>query len=459
MKKITIAFYMLLQGLITVVATAQTNNADSLSKMSYIQNGQIKVGIDLNLGGAITYIADAKKQINLINNFDWGRQVQMSFYSGPVPYQPANKKAHASWTFIGWNPIQSGDVAGNRSKVLEYKNTGNSLYVKCIPMHWPLDSVPGECVFESWIQLKGNAVEVQSRIVNNRSDTTQYKARGQELPAVYTNTPWHRLVTYKGDKPFTHDTLSVIANHNFPGTPSIQWAHWQATENWAANVDENNCGLGIWNAEVQNFSGGYYGDSTFEGGSKDAGTGYISPVNIEVLDHNITYAYNYTLIVGSLKEIRDYVYKNNPSMQLPTWYFKNDRRHWTFENTTDAGWPIKDGLVVKLKKNAAMISPYTFWKAKEAPLLVVEAAYDGDIKKAKVYWRIFNEKFEEKNSMEFTIKSDGKMHQYLVPLYQSQNYKGALSGLKILLDAGHSAKDGDVADVEYIALRKETITK
>ena len=86
MKKITIAFYILLQGLITVDATAQTNHVDSPGKMSYIQNAYIKVGIDLNLGGAITYIADAKKQINLINNFDWGRQVQMSFYSGPVPY-------------------------------------------------------------------------------------------------------------------------------------------------------------------------------------------------------------------------------------------------------------------------------------------------------------------------------------------------------------------------------------
>ena len=453
MKKVTIAFYALLHGFITVDATAQANDADSISKMSYIQNAYIKVGIDLSLGGAITYIADTKKQINLINNFDWGRQVQMSFYSGPVPYEPGNKKAHASWTFIGWNPIQSGDVAGNRSKVLEYKNTGKTLYVKCIPMHWPLDSVPGECVFESWIQLKANAVEVKSRIVNNRSDTTQYKARGQELPAVYTNAPWHRLVSYKGDKPFTHDTLSVIANHNFPGAPSIQWAHWQATENWAANVDENDYGLGIWNAAVQNFSGGYYGDSSFKGSSKDAGTGYISPVNTEVLDHNITYTYNYTLIVGSLKEIRSYVYKNNP-LQLPAWHFNNDRRHWTYENTTDAGWPIEDGLFVKLNKQATMIGPYTFWEAADAPVLVFEAAYHADVKKAKVYWRSFNGKFEEKNSIEFMVSGDGKMHTWHISLHQSPNYKGVLTGLKIVPDSDHTAKDGDMLHVKYIALQK-----
>jgi len=81
---------------------------DRVEKMSYIENGFIKLGIDLNLGGAITYLSDKVKDENIINNWDWGRQVQMSFYSGPVPFEPDGKKAHKAWTFIGWNPIQSG---------------------------------------------------------------------------------------------------------------------------------------------------------------------------------------------------------------------------------------------------------------------------------------------------------------------------------------------------------------
>src|SRR5690606_31625311 len=149
------------------------STADSLKSMSYIQNKFIKLGIDLNLGGAITYISDPKKNENIINNSDWGRQVQMSFYSGPNPFEPDGKKPASFWTYIGWNPIQSGDVAGNRSKVLIHKNTGKTLYVKCIPMHWPLDNYPGECYFESWITLKDNTVQVRSRIVNHRPDKTQ----------------------------------------------------------------------------------------------------------------------------------------------------------------------------------------------------------------------------------------------------------------------------------------------
>lgn len=432
--------------------SAQRSIADSLKSMSYIQNDFIKVGIDLNLGGAITYIADVKKQENLINNADWGRQVQMSFYSGPVPFEPDGKKADPFWIYIGWNPIQSGDVAGNRSKVLEQKNTGNTLYVKCIPMHWPLDNVPGECYFESWIKLKGNTVEVHSRIVNHRPDKTQYTARGQELPAVYTNAPYHRLVSYRGEKPFTNDTLSVIANHNFPGEKTIEWAHWQATENWAANVNEQDYGLGIWNAVVQNFSGGFYGDTTFKGGSKDSPTGYISPVNREVLDHNITYNYNYTLILGSLKQIRAYVSKKQKSKHLPRYVFKKDRQHWVYENTTDTGWPIRNNLVVNLNKGASMISPYTFWKAADASSLTFKAVYRGNVKNARVYWRSFNGGFNDQQSAAFTVIPDGKPHTYQIALNKSNNYKGTLTGLKIVLDASHEAKPGDKVKIQAVAL-------
>ena len=53
--------------------------------MKYLDNGKIKIGVDLDLGGAITFLAPAGKK-NMINNYDYGRQIQMSFYSGPVPY-------------------------------------------------------------------------------------------------------------------------------------------------------------------------------------------------------------------------------------------------------------------------------------------------------------------------------------------------------------------------------------
>ena len=87
-------------------------------RMSFLQNDRIKLGVDLDLGGAITFLASVKDGANVINNFDLGRQVQLSFYSGPVPFEAKGQKPAEHWRHIGWNPIQTGDDFKNASKVL-----------------------------------------------------------------------------------------------------------------------------------------------------------------------------------------------------------------------------------------------------------------------------------------------------------------------------------------------------
>ena len=108
----------------------------------------------------------------------------------------------------------------------------------------------------------------------------------------------------------------------------------------------------------------------------------------EVLDHNIDYSYDYTLIVGSLKEIREYVYRCEKDRSLPRWKFTKDRQHWTYRNITDAGWPIKDGLKLNLKKGtrtrAMLMSPKTFWRAEKASTLTLQAAFKTEATSAKL---------------------------------------------------------------------------
>jgi len=197
--------------------------------ISYLDNDVIRLAVDLRLGGSITYLAESG---NKVNSHDWGRQIQMSFYSGLQPFAPNGKQPSRTWAGLGWNPIQSGDCAGNRSVVTEHRNNGALLYVKCIPMQWPLDNEPGECTFESWIRLRDNTVAVRCRINNHRADRTQYFGRGQELPAIYTNGPWHRLMSYVGDRPFTNGELSQFKKtwtrlKDVQGSP---WENWLATE-------------------------------------------------------------------------------------------------------------------------------------------------------------------------------------------------------------------------------------
>jgi hypothetical protein len=74
---------------------------------------------------------------------------------------------------------RDGDAFGNASKVLEDRNDGKRIHVKCIPMHWPLDNVPGECTFECCLEPEASAVHARCRLINHRPDHTQYPAVGK----------------------------------------------------------------------------------------------------------------------------------------------------------------------------------------------------------------------------------------------------------------------------------------
>lgn len=442
--------------LLTFSSTARAADAPEFSGMSYLDNGVVKIGVNLDIGGAITYLSKSGTEENMINSHDWGRQIQMSFYSGPVPYVPANGKQPAkNWTFIGWNPIQSGDAYNNPSKVLAHTNSGTELYVKCIPMHWPLDNEPGECTFESWLTLEGNTVRVRSRINNARPDATQYPARGQELPAVYTNGTYYRLFTYDGDAPFTGGPLRLIDKvwdtsippAEAPGGP---WDSWYATENWAALVNEADFGVGVWTPNTYAYVGGFAGVPG-SGGPKDGPTGYISPTRSEILDHDIVYDYRYTLIVGNLREIRDYVYAQAKRGTLPVYSFAKDRQSWTLADGSDSGWKL-DGAWRVTPTGAAprLIGPNAFWATSDAPVLVLRAAFDTGATGATLRWEGFQG--EGGGALEFAVEPDGQMRDYTLDLSKAPGYTGIAT--RLILEPKTDGAPGRTVAVERIDVKR-----
>jgi hypothetical protein len=40
--------------------------------LSFLDNGVIKLGVNLDLGGAITWLSKSGSDVNLINSADWG---------------------------------------------------------------------------------------------------------------------------------------------------------------------------------------------------------------------------------------------------------------------------------------------------------------------------------------------------------------------------------------------------
>ncbi len=434
---------MILVGVCVLAAT--TRCAGQEDRVSYIDNGTIRLGVNLDLGGAITYLARSDGGENIVNSADWGRQIQLSFYSGPNPFTPNGKKPADVWAGLGWNPIQSGDCFGNRSKVIDTSNDGKTLYVKCVPMQWPLNNEPGECTFECWITLEGNTAHVRARLVNHRSDKTQYQGRGQELPAIYTNGPWYKLITYTGDQPFTGGELTLRPT-------TMPWTAWQATENWSALVNEAGQGLGVWEPGLYQFIGGFAG-TPGKGGPKDGPTGYIAPLFTEILDHNIEYEFNYVLIVGSIEDIRGYVYKHAERPKPPRWVFEKDRQHWVYGNVVDTGWPIAGELKVLVEGgDPQMHAPQSFWLAKDAPKLYIEAAYNTTDTHAQVFWaRTDAPDLNEAKSINFDVVADGKYRTYEVDLAKSPEYKGTITGLRF--DPVQVGKPGEFVRVKSISLR------
>lgn len=269
-----------------------------------LDNGVVCVRADLDYGGMITYLSLSGKNRNLINNFDRGRQVQASYYAG----QPLDRRAEGqspNWSPWPWNPIGAGDAYGNQPEIIDYSHDGSTLYIKTTPLLWDMNHEIAECIFESWISLEQNRVWVTNRLSVQRTDE-RWKVQPchQEIPALYAIADLHHLYTYEGPEPFTHAPLKEIINRGPP------WTYWGAPglhEKWAALVDDEGWGLGLYSPDAESFVGGLHGEK--KGDTQSQSTGYIAPLRTESLDKNSVFEYHFVLVVGPLEEIRSFVYE------------------------------------------------------------------------------------------------------------------------------------------------------
>ncbi len=415
-------------------------------RMSWLENDRIKLGVDLERGGAITFLADVKDGANVINNFDLGRQVQLSFFSGPVPFEANGQKPSEHWRHIGWNPIQTGDDFKNPSRILAHENDGKQIHLTCVPMQWPLNNIPGECTFDSWLELDGAVVKARARLTNTRADTTQYPARLQELPAVYANAAFHRVVSYTGPQPFSQETVSLIPKSQ----TKHPWSFWTGTEGWAALLDEHDHGLGLITPGRVHFTGGFAGKP----GPNDThlnSTGYLAGQGLEILDHNIVYEFRCELVLGTVQEIRARAATHRPQGP-PTWNFKQDRQGWHYQNAHDTGWPVKEHMHVLLDQvDPQLISPLSFWQAADAPYLIIEAAFHTKQKQGTVMWQPHGQQgFSSANMTSFPLIADGEFHRHIIPLSSLPSYHGGM--LRLRIDPVGSAEAGAWMKVRSVRL-------
>jgi hypothetical protein len=327
------------------IAKAQPSKAE-VDSFVFLQNSEVRVGIDTSRGGSIGWFGPANGS-NYINIHDFGREVQVSYYTGPQPYNPPGCNLPPPpnpYADFPYNPIGAGDEYGNAARILSIvTSTDNtSAVVTSIPQQWACNNTPAEGVLVKTISLAGPAVEVRAVFTLDRPDHTAYPPFGQELPAVYVTGELCELWAYVGDAPWT----SAPPQEFIPPSPQAGGITLRTPEQWIAMLQPGGGpGVGLWHPESTVFASMRY-NSSFTGcvgGAYDDVTGYISGRFNEILDWDITYAYNYSLVWGDAAAIRAYAAAKAVSGQAqpgPNYDFSNDRQHFTpgnAESSIEAG--------------------------------------------------------------------------------------------------------------------------
>lgn len=372
--------------LLTVNTTKKSVNTNETTK--YFNNDKYKVGIDILNGGVVTYLevlnsnivarvyntTDAygnattmtrvdyadklpggyiseNKNVNLINYYDNGRELQQSYYgTGEKPYEQGYYN-RADWNY---NPVQAGNVINEASKVIDYEITDEYIYIKARPLDWAkwsddfanksssdaYDPIYGdEYITDTYVEAKyvfeDGLVKTYCRMVDYSGYPSAQTT--QELPAFYTIEPLNHYVynDVSEDEAWKTKNLKYDEEPEFWGiAQSYRDAHYpngfsantDCTEHWAAftaSEDADSFGIGLYSPEVTNFYYGVYPQKYAE--TADFGqtntlnyrhaqtnnpaveddSSYIAPIGVRTFESFKPSEYAFYISTGTVDQIRN----------------------------------------------------------------------------------------------------------------------------------------------------------
>ncbi len=279
--------YLSLGTLLLVALVSPQEEADPPGHL-FLDNGTIRLGVDLESGGSVFHFSRGPKQRNLLNHHDRGRFIQQSWYGVPDGTHWNDKK----WC---WNPVQGGDWRGNPGKLLEQKKTETTLYTRSTPRHWSGCVDVPEAKMEQWITLEGELAHVRYRFTYNGE--VEHPKKHQEMPAVFVDHALPNLVFHAAgddEKPWSDGKLTRIV----PGWPNK--GHWRG-ECWAAYVDDEDHGIGVFTPGTPEMTCYRYAGRP---GPKGGGCSYFAPVRTLAITPGAVFEYDIHLTIGSVEEIR-----------------------------------------------------------------------------------------------------------------------------------------------------------
>lgn len=270
-----------------------------------------KTGTEAAYYGHATSSKAADGAVNLINNYDAGRQIQQSWYAAVGGDTLGNGNGSNGYTrafcktespegkYWPYNPVQAGDVVSNPGQIIDYDiNLDDGyIYVKARAMDWAkgrnkndvlAGTIDGGVTTKSYMENYYRLSDDGTLTVNNAfidwngfTDMELCGWASTELPAVYpvqtlnyyvTNTngdgTWTDVLEYNnGLAGWTGDN----AFHQFanPKNGPTMVEHWFA---WANGGDGNAFGMGVYIPNIDRLTSGRSVTSTAlgEDGNRNA---------------------------------------------------------------------------------------------------------------------------------------------------------------------------------------------
>ena len=299
----------------------------------YIENDEHKLGINLDWGGALSYLEDKNssveavivdgvtkvdsdasarygvkarsKHVNLINANDTGRLVQQSYYgTGDCEQYKGEFYGENKWNY---NPVQGGNQYNEAAKIVDVRISDESIYIKCRPLDWAKKK---EFITPSYMEteysLSEGLIKADCRFV----DFSGYPAATttQERPAFYCVEPLNRFVYYSGNAPWTGDSALSYEN-GLIFWPDAGYPNFSATENWSAFIGEfdDSFGIGLYVPNKASFLAGVFarGGCTTADPATESPTSYIAAVEVLNFSSFKPMEYTFYMSTGNTTEIRD----------------------------------------------------------------------------------------------------------------------------------------------------------
>lgn len=268
------------------------------SEFLFIDNGVARVGIDREMGAAITHLSSAGSRGNAVNIHDPGRLIQQSYYAGYRLDRTADGQSPA-WSPWTWNPIQGGGV-GSWAKVTTFEKTSEGqLSSETIPKLWDMPDEEAEAVMRQWTAFEPgmeNVVVVRCEFECRRQIDDQWGpavARHQELPALYFTRSFSKFKSYLGGGEWRDESQPI-------GPP---WGRAEPPLNVMACINEEGQGIAIFSpAATGHWNFGPHGGGS-SADSKAAPCIHVAPIAKVELGPRSTLRYRYWIVLGTEAEI------------------------------------------------------------------------------------------------------------------------------------------------------------